>query len=243
MKISREYHAHAGNYTPGGNRCRYIVVHNTGNVAGARAEARYAQNDRHPSSYHYVLDGAECFQILDDTETAWAVGAWRGNTQYISNSESISIEVCSNGTEFTPAEIAQLTELTGMLMRRHNIPAERVVRHYDCHGGPSGRKDCPAWYVDAGRWRALWRVITSGTVDDGEVKMASSIIQPDGMGVLVWIDDAGEWHGLAKPAEKDAVQAYHKQATGKELPVFAFGTKANNRARDLYNAHKRGFTF
>ena len=78
MQISREYHAHSGNYNAGGNSCRYIVVHNTGNTANARAEARFAQNDQHPSSYHYVLDGSECFQILDDTDTAWAVGAWSG---------------------------------------------------------------------------------------------------------------------------------------------------------------------
>lgn len=156
--ISRAYHAHSGNYRPGGNSRRYIVVHNTGNTASALNEAKYAQNDQHESSYHYVLDGTgTIYQILDDTDTAWAVGAWKGAVQYIGNAESISIEVVSDGVGFTQAEKDELRWLVCKLMKQYGIPVSRVVRHWDCH---TGRKRCPAYYVDMARWTELLRYIT-----------------------------------------------------------------------------------
>ena len=102
--ISTQYRAHSGNYTSGGNSKEYIVVHNTGNTASALNEAKYAQNNRHDSSYHYVLDGGgTIYKILWDMDTAWSVGAWKGETQYIRNNQTINIEVVSNGTRFTDA--------------------------------------------------------------------------------------------------------------------------------------------
>ena len=159
--ISREYHAHAGRYQPGGNSCDYIVVHNTGNSASALAEAKNQQNNfSRPAGAHYFLDGGGViYQLLDDTDTAWAVGAWSGARQLISNYESISIEVCSDGVEFTDAEIEELTWLVQLLMERHDIPAKNVVRHWDCH---TGRKECPAYYVPMNRWYALHKTITEG---------------------------------------------------------------------------------
>lgn len=159
MNISREFHAHTGNYVPGGNSCQYIVIHYTGAAGSARNTAQWSQNDRHNSSFHYVLDGSECFQILEDTDTAWAVGAWKGTKAYVKNNQSISIEVCSSGEPFTAAEIAMLCELVPALMAKHGIAADHVVRHYDCH---SGHKECPAPYVDSAAWSALHAQITSG---------------------------------------------------------------------------------
>ena len=212
--ISHAYHAHSGNYTPGGNRCRYIVVHNTGNTAAAVAEARFAQNNQHPSSYHYVLDGTgTIYQILDDGDTAWAVGAWRGATQLIGNGESISIEVCSNGTPFTADEIVELHWLVRLLMERHGIPADRVVRHYDCH---TGHKDCPAWYVDLSRWTALKAIITADfTPDDSEENM-DIIVNPKGRSYMAWLH-GDRPHTFAKPAEVTAVKNIYKAATGKDM--------------------------
>lgn len=172
VEPSRKYHAHVGNYTPGGNSHRYIVVHNTANIASAKSEARYAQNNQHESSYHYVLDGRGCYQLLDDTDTAWAVGAWPGARQLVGNGESISIEVCSPGVEFTAAERDQLRSLVRRLMGAHGIPASHVVRHYDCH---TGRKPCPAWYVDGGRWDELHSYITEED-DDMTDKQFAKII-------------------------------------------------------------------
>lgn len=242
MQISREFHTHGGKYTPGGNSCRYIVVHNTGNTASARNEASFAASsgglDR-PSSYHYVLDGSNpVYQLLDDTDTAWAVGAWKGAVQYIGNDESVSIEVCSNGTEFTGAEIAQLTELVGILMKRHNIPAERVVRHWDAH---SGHKQCPAWYVPQDRWNALWSVITSGIIENGEIRMSECIFQPNDKKYLVWFDGTRA-HGLAHPHEVDAINMVYKAChDGKSIPQFALGHEGSPWATRFKAALDRGW--
>ncbi len=135
--------ARADRFTAGGNQRRYIVYHNTANTATADEEARNLANNPGSSSFHYVTDGVETIQCVHDYDSAWAVGAWKGAKAYIGNSESISIEVCSAGAEFTQAEADALRALVLHLMEYYSIPAERVVRHYDCH---SGRKNCPAAY-------------------------------------------------------------------------------------------------
>lgn len=214
--ISRAYHAHGGNYTPGGNSCRYIVVHNTGNTAGANAEARYAATNQHPSSYHYVLDGGgTVYQILDDTDTAWAVGAWRGARQLIGNGESVSIEVCSNGVAFTGAEVDELHWLVRLLMERHGIPASRVVRHYDCH---TGHKDCPAYYVNESRWASLHATITAPYEEDKELPMEFTYQAKNGKSQK-WYDGQSI-HPFATPAEKNAVESAYKAATGERMPFI-----------------------
>ena len=166
--ISRAYHAHSGNYTPGGNRQKYIIVHYTANIASAIQEAQYASNDQHPSSYHYVLDGSGViYQLLDLKDTAWAVGGWTGTTQLIGNNESISIEVCNDGGPFTTGQIAELRWLVRMLMVDLGIDADHVVRHFDAH---TGRKECPYYYAGFNnkKWEALHDFITRE--DDMEAK-------------------------------------------------------------------------
>ena len=162
--ISRAYHAHSGNYTPGGNKPKYIVVHYTANTASALNEAKYANNNQHASSYHFVLDGAgTIYQILDVTDTAWAVGAWAGATQLIKNNESVSIEVCNSGGPFTTDQIAELRWLVQKLMKELNINADHVVRHFDAH---TGHKECPLYYAGFNNknWITLHDTITRGEI-------------------------------------------------------------------------------
>jgi len=161
--ISRAFTCHPSRYSPGGNSCRYIVVHYTANDAPARNEANNVMynNDGRKASAQYYLDGhGTIYQVMEDDDTAYAVGAWPGNTQYIGNSESISIEVCNDGGPFTIDEIAELRWLVQLLMERHGIPESRVVRHYDCQGGPAGRKACPYWYTpEGGGGDAAWNTL------------------------------------------------------------------------------------
>lgn len=224
--IDTSYHAHSGNYTSGGNSCDYIVIHNTGNTASANAEARYAQNDQHSSSYHYVLDSYNIYQVLPDTDTAWAVGAWSGATQLIRNNQSISIEVCSNGVEFTSGEITNLTWLVGTLMERHGIDASHVVRHYDCH---TGHKECPAAYVSAPAWSALHATITEG----------ADMATPQ----EIW-----EWHYDGQDAPfyqlyyliKDQNAALLAQVAGLTEAVKAISTATGADPEAIFDAAQKG---
>ena len=88
----------------------------------------------------------------------WSVGDARkpagGGAQFYgiaTNANTISIEICSNlkpgyshqavnhdGWFFTEAALNNAVKLAKILMRKFNIPIERVVRHYDISG-----KICP----------------------------------------------------------------------------------------------------
>lgn len=150
----------ASRYTAGGNSRKYIVIHNTANTATAVQEANNLKNNNGSSSFQYAVDDVDIVQCVHDYDTAWAVGAWSGATAYITNSQSISIEVCNPGTEFSEASKRNLKALVQHLMDYYDIPADHVVRHWDCH---SGRKQCPKFYSGAtnAAWNALHAYITT----------------------------------------------------------------------------------
>ena len=161
--VTKRIWARKDRYTAGGNSRKYIVVHNTANTASAVNEAKNLANNYTASSFHYVIDDGDIIQCVHDYDTAWAVGAWAGTRQLIGNNQSISIEVCNPGTQFSAASIENLRKLVLHLMEYYSIPASRVVRHWDCH---TGRKHCPNYYAGANNaaWDQLHSYITGGAV-------------------------------------------------------------------------------
>ena len=138
-----------------------ICVHYTGDCGATAAQlAKYWQNvaagvfkDKPWSwtSAQYIvgLDG-EVIRCIPDSEIAYAAAN--------QNADTIHIEVCykRQSGEFEESSIVALGELVRSLMKKHAIPAGKVVRHYDLTG-----KLCPAYYVDENRWAALHERITS----------------------------------------------------------------------------------
>ena len=57
---------------------------------------------------------------------------------------------------FSSAAVKALSELVPYLMKRYNITAAGVVRHFDLTG-----KHCPLYYVDSARWAKLKAAITA----------------------------------------------------------------------------------
>jgi len=160
--ISRAFRCHPWRYSAGGNSPRYIVIHYTANDAPARNEANNVMynNDGRQASAHFYSDGSgTIYQVMELTDTAYAVGAWDGATQLIGNRESVSIEVCNDGGRFTVDEIAELRWLVRRLMAQLGIDADHVVRHFDCH---TGRKECPLYYsgFNNAEWETLRDTIT-----------------------------------------------------------------------------------
>ena len=163
----RKYPANAGNV--GGTRAasgiRYIVIHYTGNDGDtAMNNAKYYASNVVKTSAHYFVDAMEVIQSVDDLRVAWAVGGKKypscpqtgGGTMYgkCKNANSISIELCDavkNGVYAPGAKtVAQALELTKALMKKYNIPASNVIRHFDVTG-----KLCPAYWSgkeNAGKW-------------------------------------------------------------------------------------------
>lgn len=209
----RQLWAREGRFTHGGNSRRYIAIHNTDSDATADEEARNLHNNPGASSFHYVTDGREIVQCVHDYDSAWAVGAWPGYRQLIGNNESISIEVCSPGTRFTDAEVDMLRDLVTDLMDYYVIPAENVVRHYDCH---TGRKRCPAYYAGDGNpeWAALHKLITTkeATMPTGQV--AGDTVNDSGFHYRAHVADLG-WLDSVRDGQTAGT-------TGRALRLEAF---------------------
>ena len=165
----RKYPAAAGNV--GGTRAasaiKYIVIHYTGNDGdSAINNAKYYAREIVKTSAHYFVDDLDVVQSVDDLRIAWAVGGSKyatcaqtgGGTMYgkCKNANSISIELCDavkNGV-YAPGTrtVAQALELTKALMKKYNIPASNVIRHFDVTG-----KLCPAYWSgreNAGKWES-----------------------------------------------------------------------------------------
>lgn len=59
--------------------------------------------------------------------------------------------------------------------------------------------------------------------DDCEEDM-QCLIKPDGQDYMVWYD-GNRLHGLCHPDEMTAIQDIYRHCTGKEIPIFEYGTK------------------
>lgn len=147
----------------GGKKPEYIVVHYTSTSASAYNNCLFFSRDKSgKTSAHFFLDGSGViYQSVAEGDTSFACG------NYDFNQRSISIEVVSDGRDFTSAEIAELNYLVQHLMNKYGIPASRVIRHYDVvdHARVGKtldpHKHCPAPYVNGAKWNKLHGIITS----------------------------------------------------------------------------------
>ena len=165
----KQLRANAGNYGPARNAqaIKYIVIHYTGNDGDtAMNNAKYYAGNVVKTSAHYFVDEKEIVQSVDDLRIAWAVGGKKypscsqtgGGTMYgrCLNANSISIEICDAKKDGVYAPDARAVEralaLTRELMKKYNIPASNVIRHFDVTG-----KLCPAYWSgkeNAGKWES-----------------------------------------------------------------------------------------
>lgn len=152
------------NFKPGnGKQNKYIVIHYVGATGGAEANCKYFYSTYRGASAHYFVGHqGEVWQCVKDNDVAWHVGANSYKHPYCRNSNSIGIEMCcrknTDGTwRFEEATIKATIELTKELMKKHNIPAANVIRHFDVTG-----KTCPEPYVrDAAAWNSFKASLTA----------------------------------------------------------------------------------
>ena len=169
------------NYKKGnGKRNKYIVIHYVGASGGAEDNCKYFQNNYRGASAHYFVGHkGEIWQCVEDKNIAWHCGATRYKHLYCRNNNSIGIEMCcrknvSNGTwYFTEDTINSTIELVKDLMKKYNIPASNVIRHYDVTG-----KVCPEPYVrDVEAWNTFKASLTATTPATGYlVKITASVL-------------------------------------------------------------------
>lgn len=135
---------------------KYIVVHYTAGKSSAEGNAIKTrngwQNGSRDASADFVVDDETIVQASPDLLNCvcWSVGDGDGKCG-ITNTNSVNIEMCStlkSGTSsakpnhegwcISPSVLAKTADLVRYLMKKYNVPKERVLRHYD-----ASRKACP----------------------------------------------------------------------------------------------------
>ena len=144
----------------------YLVVHYTGNRGDtAKNNADYFAREVTGTSAHYFVDEREVWQSVPENHAAWHCGT-KGTYYHPAcrNANSIGVEVCMLDKQgrVRQASVDRAAALVRELMRKHGIPADRVVRHYDVT-----HKDCPAPMVsDPALWRAFQTKLTQEDEND-----------------------------------------------------------------------------
>lgn len=150
-------------------KVEYIVIHYTANDGDTDANnGNYFKNNVVGASAHWFVDDDSATLSVPENRIAWHCGALSYKHPRCRNGNSIGIEICDdvrNGVIYPSAKtIANAIELTKQLMKKYNVPAENVIRHYDVMG-----KKCPAYWVDDAKWRSeFWNKLGGTTVSTPE---------------------------------------------------------------------------
>ena len=179
-----------------GRDIKYIAVHYTAGASSKAGSAKAVRNVflKRSASADFVVDDATIVQINPDLKSfyCWSVGDKKnayssGGRLYgkAKNSNTISIEICSNlakcasasaanhaGWTFTDASLNNARKLVRYLMKKYNVPKANVVRHYDVSGklcpGIIGWNDEAIYSTDGKRtaekstsekWDEFWKSI------------------------------------------------------------------------------------
>lgn len=171
MNIKPYYSITSLTYAPN-RFIEYIALHYTagttskaGTALGVAKWFASGGNPSNPASSDFIVDDRDIVQYNNDIENryAWCVGGTKyspttslGASLYgkATNKNTINIEICSNKVNkksllasdtdwyFTKAELDNTRELVKYLMKKYNIPIERVIMHHSVTG-----KACPAMWT------------------------------------------------------------------------------------------------
>ena len=167
MEIKKDIKASTRNYTACSSRTiKYIVIHGTGHVAPCKNFCLNLKNNKCSGSAHYFVGDGEIRQPIDDNNIAWHVGNPKGvykvKMSDVKNSNSIGIEMCETNVKtgnVTHETIELTSQLVRMLMKKYNIPASRVIRHFDVLSKP-----CPTGFLTDSKWKTLkQQLVNEGT--------------------------------------------------------------------------------
>lgn len=152
MKLNTSYISEHNTYPI--NKPEYIVIHNTDNFdsgadAKAHASAQYHGNFQGMSAHYYVDDKNVIYQAAPIEKGCWHVGVNYGGKLFgiVNNKNSIGVEMCVQANYDFEKALKNTIELVIFLMEKLDIPAEKVVQHYDVC-----QKNCPSQIRKHGAW-------------------------------------------------------------------------------------------
>lgn len=229
------------NYTPGRYQSiRYITLHvMAGYLAGT--DSTFQHSGGASATYGVGSNGA-VHQYVAEADTAWS----DGNGVY-GNGASISIEHEGGITNALNTDkcVTASARLCADIARRHGwtklVRGQNVMLHRDLP--PFSHPSCPDKCANPLRWEEIIsqanNILATGSPDYAEgTDMVSAIIQPNDESRMVYWDGC-HIHPLSHPDEVTAIRNAYKQATGKDIPIFKFGSKSAPWATRLMDAMKR----
>lgn len=135
-------------YTAGASSAPGKAIGNYSVFVSREASADFAVDDRDMVQFNPDIDNYYCWAVGDKKSIYSSGGSLNGKA---TNKNTISIEVCSTlksgtsasvanheGWSFTDKVLDNAAKLAKIIMKKYNIPINRVVRHYDITG-----KMCP----------------------------------------------------------------------------------------------------
>jgi N-acetylmuramoyl-L-alanine amidase len=139
-----------------------LLLHYTGMKSGEAACARLCDPIPKVSAHYLVYEDGRVDQLVPEARRAWHAGAgsWHGMTDI--NSRAIGVEIVNPGhdfgyRDFPDVQIEAVIELCRDILKRHPIPATRVLAHSDI--APERKQDPGEKFpwarlaaADVGRW-------------------------------------------------------------------------------------------
>jgi len=125
---------HGERAAPG--RIDMLILHYTGMPSAEAALKRMCDAAAEVSAHYCIDEDGTIWRLVPEGRRAWHAGRsfWAGESDI--NSRSIGIELVNPGHEFgyrpfSEAQIAALEALCHDILRRHAIPAARILGHSD----------------------------------------------------------------------------------------------------------------
>lgn len=160
---------------------KYIVIHYTGNSKDtAENNAKYfaTTNTRKAGAHAFVDGSGTVYKSVPINRVAWAVGGFYtksngAGSMYnkITNSNSLSIEMCNSAGSVPTKVFNDAVELTKYYMDKYNVPASRVYRHWDVNG-----KSCPAPWANKNStgWKNFKKAIQNKSTSNSNSNKTSN---------------------------------------------------------------------
>ncbi|MGB3723503.1 MAG: N-acetylmuramoyl-L-alanine amidase, partial [Pacificimonas sp.] len=113
-----------------------VVIHYTGMISAAAAQARLRDPDAGVSAQYLIAEDGTVIRLVPEERRAWHAGLayWRGIRDV--NSASVGIELANPGHDhgyepFPEPQMAALEELLTGILRRHDIDPRNIIGHSD----------------------------------------------------------------------------------------------------------------